>query len=59
MTGKWESQYLSQTKEAFFFGLFFRGALVAYGSYQGRSQTGAEAAGLCHSHSIAGSDPHL
>ena len=37
----------------------FRAVPVAYGSSQARSQTGAEAVGLCHSHSIAGSKPYL
>ena len=41
----------------FFF--FFRTAPAAYGSSQARSQIGAVAAGLHHSHSNAGSKPHL
>ena len=47
-----------------FFGCFlfvclFTAALVAYGSSQARAQIGAAAASLCHSHSSAGSKPHL
>ena len=32
---------------------------MTYGSSQGRGQVGAAAAGLCHSHSKVGSEPHL
>ena len=39
--------------------LSFRATLVAYGGSQARSQIGAVAAGLSHSHSNAGSEPHL
>ena len=44
----------------FFFGLFnfFRAALMAYGSFQARGQIGAIVAGLRHSHSNVGSEPH-
>ena len=41
----------------FFFFCLFRAAPAAYGGSQGL--TGAVAAGLCHSHSHAGSEPHL
>ena len=37
---------------------FFRATPNAYGSSQARGQIGATA-GLCHSHSKAGSEPHL
>ena len=46
----------------FFFSLFyfiFRAALVAYGSSQARSQIGAVATGLRHSHSNVRPKPHL
>ena len=33
--------------------------LVTNGGSQARSQIGAEATGLCHSHSNAESEPHL
>ena len=39
----------------FFFFLFFRAAPETYGSSQARAWIGAIAAGLCHSHSNAGS----
>ena len=39
--------------------LLFRAAPVAYGSFQARSWIGATAAGLHHSHSNMGSEPHL
>ena len=37
----------------------FRAAPAAYGGFQARGQIGAPAAGLHHSHSNAGSEPHL
>ena len=40
----------------FFFGLFFRATPAASGSFQARGPIGAVAAGLCHSHSHAGSE---
>ena len=43
---------------AFFFGLF-RATPIAYGGSQARGLIGAAAAGLYHSHSNAGSEPHL
>ena len=43
---------------AFFFCLF-RAASVAYGGFQARGRIGTVAAGLHHSHSSAGSKPHL
>ena len=42
----------------FFFGLF-RAAFMAYGGSQARGPMGATAAGLHHSHSNVGSEPHL
>ena len=39
--------------------LLFRAALAAYGGSQARGRIGATAAGLNHSHSNAGSEPHL
>ena len=38
---------------------FFRAALTAYGGSQARGLIGVVAAGLRHSHSNAGSEPHL
>ena len=45
----------------FFFFVFylFRATPTAYGDLQARGQIGAAAAGLCHSHSNAGSEPRL
>ena len=43
----------------FFFFVLFRAALTAHGGSQARGTLGAEAAGLCHSHSNAGSEPCL
>ena len=43
----------------YFYFLLFRAVPVAYGSSQGRGQIGAIAAGLHHSHSNVGSEPHL
>ena len=44
-----------------FLGFFwlFRAALAAYGGSQARGRIGTTAAGLHHSHSNAGSEPHL
>ena len=39
--------------------LFFRAAPVAYGGSQARALIRAAAAGLHHSHSNTGSEPHL
>jgi len=39
--------------------LLFRAIPEAYGSSQARGQIGAAAAGLNHSHSHTGSEPHL
>ena len=50
------SFYLFICLFAFF---LFRAALTTYGSSQARGQIGAIAAGLYHSHSNAGSKPHL
>ena len=44
---------------SFFFLFLFRATPVAYGGSQPRGQIGAAAAGLCHRHSSAGSEPHL
>ena len=45
----------------FFFFVFylFRATLTSYGSSQARGRMGAVTAGLCHSHSNAGSEPRL
>ena len=43
----------------YFYFLLFRAVPVAYGGSQARGQIGATAAGLCHSHSNAGLEPHL
>ena len=43
----------------FFFIFFFRAAPIACGGSQARSQIRAIAASLHHSHSNAGSEPHL
>ena len=50
-----------QVIEKLFFCLFglFRAAPMAYGGSQAKGQIGAAAAGLHHSHSNAGSEPHL
>ena len=42
-----------------FFFFFFLAAPLAYWTSQARSLIGAIAAGLCHSHSNTGSEPHL
>ena len=42
-----------------FYCLLFRATSTAYGGSQARSQIGATAAGLCHSHNNAGSEPCL
>ena len=44
---------------SFFSFLLFKAKPAAYGSSQARSWIRAAAAGLCHSHSNAGSEPHL
>ena len=46
-------------KSAFFFFLLFGASPVAYGDSQARGLSGATAAGLHHSHSNTGSEPHL
>ena len=43
----------------FFFFHFFRATPMAFGNSDARGWTGATAAGLCHSHSNMGSEPHL
>ena len=43
----------------FFFFVFSRATPVVYGDSQARGLMGAVAAGLCHSHSNAGSEPRL
>ena len=56
---------MSQSKAVFSFPFFlvflfvFRAAPKAYGGSQARGQIRATAAGLCHSHSKSGSEPHL
>ena len=45
--------------EAFFFLCLFRAAPTSYGGSQARGLIGATAAGLCHSHSNARSEPRL
>ena len=44
---------------SFFFFCLLKAAPVAYGVSQARGLTGVVASGLCHSHSNAGSEPHL
>ena len=51
--------YLKEMKSPFFFWLFFRAAPLACGGSQARGLIGAAAAGLCHCHSNARSEPHL
>ena len=46
-------------KLTFFFFLLFRAAPAAYGGSQARGLMGVAAASLHHSHSNAGSEPHL
>ena len=48
-----------QKKKYFLFFCLFRATPVAHGDSQARGRIGAIAAGLCHSHSIAGSEPRL
>ena len=43
----------------FLFSFFFRDVPEAYGGSQAMEPTGAAAAGLHHSHSHTGSEPHL
>ena len=43
----------------FFFVLLFRATPSAYGGSQARGHIGAVAAGLHHSHSNKGSEPHV
>ena len=43
----------------YYYFLLFRAALVAYGNSQARGLIRARAASLHHSHSYAGSEPHL
>ena len=43
----------------FFFFFLFRAVAMAYGGSQARGLIGAAATGLHHSHSNAGSKPHL
>ena len=46
-------------KFIFFLFVFFRTTPAVYGGSQARGLIGATATGLCHSHSNAGSEPHL
>ena len=50
---------ISDGQKDFFFFCLFWAAPLAYGVSQARGQIGAVASGLCHSHSNAGSEPHL
>ena len=43
----------------FYWCLFFKAAPTAYGGSQAKGRIGATAPSLCHSHSSAGSHPHL
>ena len=43
----------------FLFFCLFRAIPMAYGESQARGLIGAVTTGLCHSHSNAGSEPHL
>ena len=54
-----EKYWSSVLEMNFFFFRLFRAAPAAYGGSQARSWTGAVAAGLRHSHSNTGSNPHL
>ena len=49
----------NKEKEFFLFFGLFRAAPMAHGGSQARGLIGAIAAGLCHSHSSAGSKPYL
>ena len=53
------SRYMSRSFFFFFFVFLFRAASEAYGSPQGRSQIGAAAVVLYHSHSNARTQLHL
>ena len=57
----WERFFLFLFLFLFLFFCLFalsRAAPVAYGGSQARGLIGAVAAGLCHSHSNSGSEPH-
>ena len=54
---KMEKAWRREKKKLFF--CLFRATHAAYVSSQARSQIGATASGLCHSHHNAGSEPHL
>ena len=58
---RWVAKTELQSEDVFFFFVFclFRAALKAYRGSQARGPVGAVAAGLCHSHSNTGSQPHL
>ena len=65
MHTKWEGEG-QRAEEKFYVYLFlcvcfflFRAAPLAYGGFQAMGPIGAVAAGLRHSHSNAGSEPHL
>ena len=51
--------YINRHKIFLFKIFFFYGAPATYGSSQARGQIRPAAAGLCHSDSIAGSEPQL
>ena len=59
--GKEDRGYVSSFDKFFHFFFFsrYRAIPATYGSSQARGQIRAAAAGLCHSHSNAGSEPHL
>ena len=60
LSSSWSPQplFLKHT-DLFFVFCLFRVTPMAYGSSQARSQMGATAASLCHSHSNVGSKPSL
>ena len=53
------NEIIFSNKNFFFVFCLFRAALAACGGSQARGLIGATAAGLCHSHSNARSEPHL
>ena len=57
--GSQECPHNHHTMVYSFFFLLFRAAPTAYGGSQARGPIGLVAAGLCRSHSNAGSEPHL
>ena len=57
--GGQKGEYYNYRKHLFGFFCVFRDAPAACGGFQARGRMGAVAADQCHSHSIAGSEPHL